>query len=360
VSQGRRVLVVDDEALNRKVLEGFLKGLGHETVPAASGVEALERLDESIDLVLLDIMMPGMDGYEVCRQIREEHRCSDVPVIVVTALSSAEDRLRAVEAGANDFIAKPIDKTELRVRSDSMLRIKDARDEVKRYQSELEELVSVRTRALEMAVDNLRSLQEATRAAHLETVHCLSFAAEYKDEDTAFHIQRMSRYSSLLAERLGLPASEVETVLHASPMHDVGKIGIPDAILLKPGKLDADEWKLMREHTTIGARILGDSSDSELLQVGSVIALSHHEKWDGSGYPAGLAGEDIPLYGRICAVADVFDALTSKRPYKEAFPVEKALAIMREGHGSHFDPRILDLFFDNLDTVLEIKERFSE
>ena len=313
MDESRRMLVVDDELLNRKVLEGFLKRMGHQAVVAKSGPEAIELLDASIDLVLLDVMMPGMNGFEVCAAIREGHACSDVPIIMVTALSGNQDRLRAVEVGANDFIAKPIDKTELRVRTDSMLRMKDARDQVKRYQGELEEMVRVRTQALELALENLRELQKATTAAHLETVHCLSYAAEYKDEDTAMHILRMSHYSALIAKRLGRPRNEVELLLHASPMHDVGKIGIPDAILLKPGKLDAREWEIMKQHTVIGERILGDSS-AELLQLGSLIAISHHERWDGSGYPNGLAGEDIPLCGRICAIADVFDALTSKRP----------------------------------------------
>jgi len=359
VSAAKRVLVVDDEPLNRKILEGFLKSLGHDPVCAESGVKAMQLLDASIDLVLLDIMMPVMDGFAVCRAIRTQSSFKDVPIIMVTALSSKEDRLKAVEAGANDFITKPIDKTELRVRTNSMLTMKQIQDEIKRYQADLEDMVQVRTRALEMMVENLRELQTATKAANLETVHCLSYAAEYKDEDTAQHIHRMSCYSAMLAKAMGLPEEEVDLVLTASPMHDIGKIGIPDAILLKPGKLDAGEWEIMKTHTNIGARILGNTT-SDLLQAGQIIAMSHHERWDGKGYPEGLAGEDIPLYGRICAVADVFDALTSRRPYKEPFSMEKSLAIMAEGRGSHFDPFIFDLFMNNLDAVRNIKSQYRD
>ncbi len=359
MAESKRFLIVDDESMNLKVLEGLLKGLGHQAVPANSGKEAMSLLDESIDIVLLDVMMPDMDGFEVAAAIRERKEFRELPIVMVTALSSKSDRLKAVEAGANDFITKPLDKTELRVRATSLLRMKEARDEVKRYQHDLEEMVRVRTEALELAFENLRELQQATQEAHLDTVRRLAIAAEYRDEDTARHIERMSRFSALLAEKYGLAPEEVETVRHAAPMHDVGKIGIPDAILLKPAKLDKDEWETMKSHTTIGGRIL-DESDSELLQAGRVIALSHHEKWDGSGYPNGLSGEDIPLYGRICAVADVFDALTTVRPYKEAFSVEKTLDIMKEGRGSHFEPKVFDLFMENMDAVLEIKERFSD
>jgi len=359
LSVSNKILVVDDELLNRKVMDGLLRTFGYTPILAESGRKALEILDPSFDLVLLDIMMPGMDGFEVARKIREDSACKDVPIIVVTALSSIDDRLMAVEVGANDYITKPIDKTELSVRTVSMLRMKAAQDEIKRYQAELEDRVRVRTEALSLMVENLKQLQQATHHAHLETIHCLSYAAEYKDEDTAQHIHRMSHYSALLAHGLGLPEREVELILNASPMHDLGKIGIPDAILLKPGKLNPVEWEIMKGHSAIGGRIL-EQSTAELLQVGAIIALSHHEKWDGGGYPEGLAGEDIPLYGRICAVSDVFDALTTRRPYKEPFSIEKSLSIMKEGRGAHFDPAILDLFLDNFDKILDIKAKFSD
>ena len=355
----KKILAADDELVNRKVIAGFLKAFGHDYQVVETGGQLLELLDESVDLVLTDILMPGMNGFDLCRAIRAAENVSDVPIILVTSLDNKDDRLRAVEAGANDFVSKPIDRTELKVRMDSILKMKEARDEVKRYQAELEQMVQIRTEALRMTVDNLTVLHQATLAAHLETIYCLASAAEYKDEETAEHIKRMSHTSAVLARGLGVDEEEVALILHASPMHDIGKIGIPDAILLKPGPLDADEWMIMKRHTTIGAAIL-HSTSSEYLEVGRSIALSHHEKWDGSGYPRGLAGEDIPLCGRISAVADVFDALLSKRPYKEPFPLDKSLDIIRSGRGSHFDPTVVDVFFENLDEIMSIRERFSD
>jgi len=357
--RGKRILVVDDDRLNRRVLTGMLDSLGHEAVQAASGQEALDLLDESVDLVLLDVMMPGLDGFSTARAIRRDPRFAELPIIIVTALASREDRLAAVEAGANDFITKPIDLMEVSVRTASLLRMKESRDALRRYQADLEEMVRVRTRALEVAVDNLREQQQTTTAAYLEAIHCLSSAAEYKDEETAAHIVRIGRMSALMARRLGLPEEEAELLLTAAPMHDVGKIGVPDAILLKPGKLTAEEWTVMRQHAEIGARILSQAN-SVLMQAGAVIARSHHEKWDGSGYPGGLSGEAIPLYGRICAVVDVFDALTSRRPYKEPFSLDKALEIMRQGRGSHFDPGLLDLFLAHLPEFLAIKDELRD
>jgi putative two-component system response regulator len=346
-----RILIVDDEEINLKVLSGFVESFGYDFLLADSGKTALEMLAEA-DLVLLDVMMPDMDGFQVVRHIRDLDGYRDLPVIMATALSDQRDRLDAVSAGASDFITKPVDSTELRIRLDAHLRLKQYHDQVMRYQENLERLVAERTRELEEA-------QAAKMAAHLETLRRLSQAAEYKDEETAQHIERMSRYCALLAEKLGMDEVEVDLLLHASPMHDIGKIGIPDSILLKPGPLTAEEWEIMKTHTMIGAGIL-DSPSSDYLEHGRVIALTHHERWDGSGYPRGLSGEDIPLYGRICAVADVFDALTSKRPYKQPYPNEKALRIMREGRGTHFDPAILDLFMDSLEQVLAIQKRFRD
>jgi putative two-component system response regulator len=357
--QRKRILIVDDEPANRDLLEALLTGMGHETASAANGYEALAQLRLDFDLILLDVMMPNMDGFEVTRRIRGGTECPDIPICMVTTLSGMEERLRAVEAGANDFIAKPVDKTELKVRTESLLKAKEAQDALKHHQAELEETVARRTESLQQALQEMVEAQRRTQQAQLETIDRLALAAELKDEDTALHIKRMSQYCLLLARGLKLSPQECEMLLHASPMHDVGKIGIPDAILLKPGKLDAAEWQIMKTHTEIGARILGEST-SELLQAGEIVARTHHEKWDSSGYPCGLSGEDIPLWGRIVAVADVFDALTSKRPYKEPFTTEKALQIMREGRATHFDPGVLDVFFENLDAVLAIKERYRD
>ena len=358
IQRPKRILVVDDDLTTRTVTEALVEALGHEPEPARDGIEALAKLRLDIDLVLLDVVMPGLDGYEVCRRIRQDPNARDVPVIMVTSMSGRDDRLRAVEAGANDFIAKPIDKTELRVRTTSLLQMKDARDALKRYQSHLESLVEQRTTSLRSALDEMAAAQRLAYLAQLDTVERLAILAEYKDQVTARHIRRMSEYCAVIARGLNLPPSEVELILHASRMHDVGKIAVPDSILRKPSSLDAPEWVVMRRHPTIGSRIL-DNSSSELLQAGRVIALCHHERWDGTGYPSGLGGEAIPLWGRICAVADVFDAVISERPYKPAYPVHEALDILRNGRGTQFDPRVVDVFFENLDEILAVVEHYS-
>lgn len=343
-----KILVVDDEPHNITLLKGVLTKLGHEVVGAENAVVALEMLDRSFDLVLSDVMMPVMDGFEFVCKIRENEETKDLPVIMVTTLSQREDRLKAVKVGANDFISKPIDLVELRIRTESMLRQKAQQDEIKSFQGDLNEMVEIRTAELQAALSKLDK-------AHIETIHYLSAAAEYKDEDTAAHISRMAGYTKLIARKMGLDKKLVELIYTSSPMHDIGKIGIPDCILLKPGKLDSKEWETMKSHSVIGNNIL-ELGDSDYMRMGAVIALNHHEKWDGSGYPCGLSGDEIPLPGRICAVADVFDALTSKRPYKDAFSVDKALSIMKEGRGTHFDPQILDIFLDNIDEIIAIKE----
>lgn len=353
-NERERILVVDDELINRKVLEGMLKSFGLDCVSAESGPAALALLDPSIDLVLLDIMMPGMDGFAVARAIRAIPAFADLPIVMVTALSAREDRLTAVQAGANDFVAKPIDSTELKVRMTSLLRMKRYHNKIKDYQLHLEQMVEEKTGALRFALADLEQARLATLRANMETIHKLSAAAEYKDEDTASHIIRMSRYCACIAKDCGLDEEQVDLILNSSPMHDIGKMGIPDAILLKPGKLTDEEWVIMRQHTLMGASILRGGT-SKYLEAGAVIALSHHEKWDGSGYPQGLAGEDIPLFGRICAVADVFDALTTRRPYKQAFTNEVALEIMAKGRGQHFDPALYDVFINSLDKMFEIQ-----
>ncbi len=356
MNQPKRILIVDDEKLNRELLEDLMASFGHEPEMARDGVEALAKLKLDIDLVLLDVMMPVMDGFEVARRIRENPDTSDLPVVMVTALTSKEDRLLAVQAGANDFITKPIDKTELQVRTESLLKMKEAQDTIKRHRVMLEETVQARTASLRQALEETAEAQRRTHGAHLDTIRRLAIAAEYKDEDTAAHINRMSSYCAIIARVLNLPPGEVELILHASPMHDVGKIGVPDIILLKPGKLTSEEWAIMKEHTIFGGRILGEAED-DLIKAGEIIALSHHEKWDGSGYPKGLKGENIPLIGRIAAIADVFDALTSNRPYKKAFSNEKAYEILREGRGTQFEPKVLDAFFERLDEVEAIQEK---
>ncbi len=355
----KRFLIVDDEALNQELLEAMVERLGHESETAANGREALDRLRPETDLVLLDVMMPDMDGYEVARRIRDNARHGDVPIVMVTALSDKADRLRAVEAGANDFIAKPVDRTELRIRTASLLKLKAAQDEVKRHQVILEETVQRRTLDLRQALEGMAAAQQSTQAAHLDTIHRLSIAAECRDGQTAAHIHRVGHYCAILAQAAGLPPAEVELLRHAGPMHDIGKVGTPDAILLKPGPLTDEERQIMQQHTLIGASILSNAN-SELLRAGETIVLSHHERWDGAGYPNGLQGEEIPLYGRICAVADVFDALTTRRPYKEALAMDQACDALVASRGTRFDPRLVDLFLTRLDEISAIQQQFRE
>jgi putative two-component system response regulator len=347
------ILIVDDQPQNNELMEAYLVPQGYGIVTASNGTEALEKLVvHPIDLILLDVMMPGMDGFEVARRIRQNDAWKLLPIILVTALRETEDRVKGIEAGCDDFISKPVDKSELVARVRSLLKVKAYNDLKNNYQKELESEVAKRT-------EELKNALESITAASLETIHRLSMAAEYKDEDTGLHIKRMSLYAAAVARRMGLDEHTVETILYAAPMHDVGKIGIPDRILLKPGKHDAAEWEIMKQHTLIGAKIL-EGSDAEFIKMGEIIARSHHEKWDGSGYPYGLKGTDIPIASRIAAIADVFDALVSKRPYKEAFPLEKSLAIIREGKGSHFDPEVVDAFFTIQNEILTIKKQYSD
>lgn len=342
------ILIVDDQPQNIELLEAYLIPYDYKILTASNGAEALDTLaTHSVDLILLDVMMPNMDGFEVTRRVRKIDVLQQLPIILVTALSGTEDRVKGIEAGCDDFISKPVDKSEIVARVRSLLKVKDYNDLKNNYQKELEIEVTKRT-------EELKDALETITAASLETIHRLSVAAEYKDEDTGLHIKRMSLYSAAVARQMGLDEESVKTILYAAPMHDVGKIGIPDKILLKPGKHDAGEWEIMKQHTLIGAKIL-EGSEAEFIKMGEIIAKCHHEKWDGSGYPNGLKGTEIPIAGRITAIADVFDALVSKRPYKEAFSLEKSLGIIRDGRGTHFDPEVVDAFFAIQDEIFAIR-----
>ncbi|GAA6132340.1 two-component system response regulator [Halopseudomonas sabulinigri] len=322
----RTLLLVDDEPSNLHVLRHILQD-DYRLLFARDGERALELAGtERPDLILLDVMMPGMTGYQVCELLKANPLTDSIPVIFVTALSNVEDEIRGFELGAVDYISKPVSSPIVRAR--------------------------VRTHLSLVRADVLRETR-------LNIVQCLGMAAEYKDNETGLHVIRMSHFSRVIALAAGFSEEDADEILHAAPMHDVGKIGIPDAVLQKPGKLDAQEWQIMREHPEIGAQIIGDH-DASLLQMARRIALSHHEKWDGTGYPKGLAGEDIPVEGRIVAIADVFDALTSQRPYKEAWPVQKAVELIRSERGKHFDPELVDCFLSQLDAIVEIKERWAE
>ncbi len=320
------ILIVDDEANNLQVLRHILQD-DYRLVFAKSGAKALELVaKEKPGLILLDVMMPEMSGHEVCRILKSQPQTRGIPVIFVTALADINDEKLGFELGAVDYITKPVSPPIVRARVKNHLSL-----------VRVEELLETR----------------------LQIVQTLGLAAEYKDNETGLHVIRMSRYTQLLARAAGFSDADAERILHAAPMHDVGKIGIPDAILRKPGKLDADEWEVMQTHAAIGGRIIGQHS-SGLLKMAHDIAVSHHEKWDGSGYPAGLAGTDIPLEGRIVAIADVFDALTSERPYKKAWPVEQAVQLLRDEAGKHFDPELVPLFIELLPQVLQIKEQWAE
>ena len=320
------ILAVDDEASNLQLLRQILQD-HYRLLFAKDGARALELArQEHPDLVLLDVMMPGMSGYEVCAALKAHPATASTPVIFVTALTETADEVEGFEAGAVDYITKPVSPPVVRAR--------------------------VRTHLSLVRMEELR-------ASRLEIVQRLGLAAEYKDNETGLHVIRMSHFARILGIAAGMTEIEADDLLHAAPMHDVGKIGIPDRILQKPGPLDADEWKIMQSHVTIGAEIIGEH-DGGMLSLARQIALTHHEKYDGSGYPNGLAGEDIPLVGRIVAIADVFDALTSVRPYKKAWTEEEAVNFLREQKGRHFDPQLVELFADQMPAIREIRLRWAE
>jgi len=340
------ILVVDDTPENIDILGGIL-GRDYKIKFAINGEKALKiaRAKNPPDLILLDIMMPGIDGYEVCRQLKQHDGTNKIPVIFVTAMNEVKDEEKGFKIGGVDYITKPISAPIVRERVKTHLALYD-------QNRVLEQKVLERTAELKDAFETIKNTS-------LDTIFRLSRAAEYKDEDTGSHILRMSNYAAAVARKMELNEEMVEGILYAAPMHDIGKIGIPDHILLKPGKLDPDEWEIMKQHTANGGRIL-EGSGAEFIKLGRVIALTHHEKWDGSGYPKGLKGTQIPLAGRIAAISDVFDALTSKRPYKEAFSLKKSCDIIREGRGSCFDPDVADAFFKAEDEIFEIKERYKD
>lgn len=356
-----RILIVDDQEDVRRAIGRMMESLGHETESAADGIEALAKLPLDFDLVMLDAEMPNMDGFEVAERIRGIPEYQDIPIIMVTGRRTKEDRIRAVKVGINDFVDKPFEAEELRLRSASLLKLKRVTDALKAHGTELEEIVERRTSALRRALEEGVAARRETHVAHLDTIRRLVRAAEYKDQDTGAHIERIGLFSEILAKGLALAPRQVEVIGHAAPMHDVGKIGIPDSILLTSEELTPEEWEVMRGHTLIGAEILR-GSPSEILQVGSKIAMSHHERWNGEGYPGGIAGEEIPLEGRICAVVDVFDALTSERRYRPrgAIPNREAYEMMAEDRGKYFDPIVLDVFMKKRDAIEEIQNAFRD
>lgn len=333
------LLIVDDEPANIEVLRTLLKD-EYKLKIATHGEKALEIAMRAPvpDLILLDVMMPGIDGYEVCEQLKSNTTTAEIPVIFVTAQTEAANESRGFEVGGADFIAKPFHSSVVRARIKTQLEL------------------AKQTHLLN------RLVEEKTREIHqtrLKVIQRLGLAAEFKDNETGQHVIRMSHYARLIAETMGFDRSHCELIFNAAPMHDVGKIGIPDAVLLKSAKFEPDEWEVMKTHTTIGARILG-SDDDLLIRTARSIAITHHEKWDGSGYPNGLEGEEIPIEGRIVALADVFDALTSPRPYKEAWSLERTLEHIQNESGRHFDPAVVKAFLSCIARVEMIMQQFTE
>jgi putative two-component system response regulator len=349
-----RILVVDDDAEVRRAHARIVVALGYEVETASDGIEALAMLALGVDMMILDGEMPNVDGFEVARKVREDPNFAHLPIVMVTGLTRTSDRRRALEVGINDFIHKPVDPEDLRLKAKWLLELKTAHDRSREHEVQLTRAVEAKTGALRAALARMTEAQRLTHQAHLDTIERLMIAAEYRDHDTAGHIERIGLYSEVVARALGMAPGEMELIRHAAPMHDVGKLGVPDRVLLKPASLDDEEWRIMRAHTTMGAAILTGSA-APVMQMGERIALTHHEKWDGTGYPNRLAGTAIPLEGRICAVVDFFDALSMDRPYRRAVPIPQVIEMMRAAAGSHFDRAVLEAFLAHTNDVLAIR-----
>jgi putative two-component system response regulator len=341
------VLIIDDTEINLILFAALVKKLDDCTPHTfAQARDALAwTAQKTPDLVIVDYMMPDLDGLEFIRLMREIPGCDGVPVVMITANDQKQLRYRALDLGANDFLTKPVDKVEFLARTRNMLLVSDARKQL--------------TNRAAWLADEVRKATAEVVARERETVFRLCKAAEYRDPETGAHILRMAHYSRLIAQGLGLSVAEQDLLLEAAPMHDIGKVGIADKILLKPGRLDEDEFEIMKHHAMYGFELLQGSS-SRVLQAGAEIAKGHHEKFDGSGYPSGIHGTDIPIFSRIVAVADVFDALTSERPYKQAWTLDAAVDFLVARSGNHFDPTCVQAFLNAWDEVLEIRGRYAE
>lgn len=343
----QQVLIVDDTEINLVLFDALVKKIGgcesHKFLRSPEGLDWAQT--HEVDLVIVDYMMPELDGIEFIQRLRASPGRQDVPILMITTNEQRQVLYQALDAGATDFLTKPVDRIEFLARAKNMLALSESRRKLA-------------DRAAWLADEVKKATAEIVQRES-ETVIRLSKAAEYRDPETGAHILRMAHYSALIARGLNLPQAQQELLLEAAPLHDIGKVGIADHILLKPGKLEPQEFEVMKKHAAYGHEILQGSA-SRVLQAGAAIALGHHEKFDGSGYPQGLKGEEIPIFSRIVAVADVFDALTSERPYKKAWTLESACDFLRKNAGSHFDPLCVQTFLDHWNEVLAIRQRFND
>jgi len=361
--QAAKVMIVDDAPLNIKIVKKYLKVAGYSNfLTSIDPRPVLEMILQQVpDVILLDVTMPGISGLEILRAVRKNKNSAHIPVIILTASDTKEIRIEALHSGATDFLTKPVDAAELVPRVQNALIVKAHHDHLKNYSQELK--AEVRKRTAELA------------ASRLELIHCLARTAEFRDNDTGRHVVRVGRYAEIIARQLGANEEFIELIAHAAPLHDMGKVGIPDRILLKREKLAPEEFEIIKKHTVYGhhtfesipdeethairahtfmGEMIMDVASSPIITMAAKIALTHHEKWDGTGYPMGLKGEEIPLAGRITAVADVFDALGSVRPYKPAFSLDRCFEIVEGGRGTHFDPKVLDAFLACRERIAQV------
>jgi putative two-component system response regulator len=354
----RTILVVDDEESIRRLLTYLLQSHGYLVECAGDAREARQKLgDRPFALMLCDVNMPGESGMDLVRQALAEHK--HTAAIMVTGLDSSVLANAALEVGVFGYIVKPFESNEVLIDVANALRRRRLEIENRLHRENLEDIVHTRTLALQKALDWLERTEKELRLSREETIQRLAMAAEFRDSSTAQHIQRMSHYCELLARKAGLPPERCDLIRTASPMHDIGKIGTPDHVLLKPGRFTDEEFGVIARHAEIGYRILS-GSDSELLKVAATIAYTHHEHYDGTGYPRGLQGEAIPIEGRIVAIADAFDALTTQRVYKPAFAISHAIELMLKNRGKHFDPELLDLFVASVDDLARIYNQYAD